>query len=48
MSLTDEDRQWIAAELKQVEDRLTEHMRDMQTELLKAFLPFREQVGLLP
>ena len=37
-------------ELKQhldaMEARLVEQMRDMQTELLKAFLPFREQVSL--
>lgn len=32
--------------LKEMEERLIERMRDMQTELLKAFLPFREQVNL--
>jgi hypothetical protein len=32
--------------LHQLEERLIEQMRDMQTELLKAFLPFREQTDL--
>jgi hypothetical protein len=44
--MTDEDRQWIDARIQATEERLTERMRDMQTELLKAFLPFREQIGL--
>jgi hypothetical protein len=29
-----------------MEERLMEQMRDMQTELLKAFLPFQEQSRL--
>jgi hypothetical protein len=33
-------------DLADMESRLVERMRDMQTELLKAFLPFREQVQL--
>jgi hypothetical protein len=32
------------ADLAELRDALTEQMRDMQTEILKAFLPFREQV----
>jgi hypothetical protein len=44
--LTDEDKQWITDQLERREHALTERMRDMQTELLKAFLPFREQVSL--
>lgn len=27
-------------------DEVTERMRDMQTELLKAFLPFQQEAGL--
>lgn len=34
------------ARLTSLEERLLERMRDMQTELLKAFLPFQEQSGL--
>jgi hypothetical protein len=29
-----------------MEARLTEQMRDMQTEILKAFSPFEQEVGL--
>jgi hypothetical protein len=36
----------LREELHAVKERLTERMRDMQTELLTAFLPFREQVQL--
>lgn len=32
-------------ELNRRFDELIEHMRDMQTELLKAFLPFREDAA---
>lgn len=32
--------------LEAMESRLTERMRDMQTELLKAFLPFQQEAGL--
>lgn len=36
----------LVEQMRELGDNLTEKMRDMQTELLKAFLPFREQVGL--
>jgi hypothetical protein len=32
-----EDKQWIEDRLKAFADQLTEHMRDMQTELLRGF-----------
>ncbi|MGA3095360.1 MAG: hypothetical protein ABSF25_02805 [Bryobacteraceae bacterium] len=32
--------------LGEVEERLSEQLRDMQTELLKAFLPWQEQVRI--
>jgi hypothetical protein len=35
----------LKADMAATADRLTEQMRDMQTELLKVFLPFREQVA---
>jgi hypothetical protein len=33
-------------DLREVEDRLSEQMRDMQTELLKAFLPWQDNVRI--
>ena len=33
-------------DVRELEERLLERMRDMQTELLKAFLPYQEQAGL--
>jgi hypothetical protein len=45
--LTDEDKQWIGqaieVRMQSMEERLSEQMQDMQTELLKAFLPAQEQ-----
>ena len=37
--LTDDHKQWIGHQMQAMEERLSEKMRDMQTELLKAFLP---------
>ena len=34
----------VKKDLTELEARLSEQMRDMQTELLKAFLPWQEQV----
>jgi hypothetical protein len=34
----------LDGKLSQLEERLSEQMRDMQTELLKAFLPWQESV----
>jgi len=34
----------IKKEIQALDDRLSEHMRDMQTELLKAFLPWQDNV----
>ena len=36
----------LSAELQKMEERLSEQMRDVQTELLKAFLPWQQQVGI--
>ena len=36
----------MEARLSGMEKRLLERMRDMQTELLKAFLPYQEQASL--
>ncbi len=36
----------VDTRLAEMETRLTERMRDMQTELLKAFLPWQEQVRI--
>ena len=36
----------VKAELPEVEARLSEQMRDMQTELLKAFLPWQEHTQI--
>ena len=38
--LSDEDKQWITEQMTQTESRLTETMRDMQTELLRGFEAF--------
>ena len=40
------DVQQIQPQMRQMEDRLSEQMRDMQTELLKAFLPWQQQVRI--
>jgi hypothetical protein len=37
VSLTEEDKQWISARMEEQTDGLTEVMRDMQTEILRAF-----------
>jgi len=42
----DEQFDGMRQQMAQMEHRLTEQMRDMQTELLKAFLPFQEQTRL--
>jgi hypothetical protein len=34
----------LDGKLSQLEERLSEQMRDMQTEILKAFLPWQESV----
>lgn len=34
------------SQIKASEERLSEHMRDMQTEILKAFMPFQQQVSI--
>jgi hypothetical protein len=38
--MTDQDKQWISEQLAQLEARLVERMRDMQTELLRGFEAF--------
>jgi len=42
-----EDRlvEHVHQQVRQSEERLLEHMRDMQTELLRAFLPFQESIS---
>lgn len=40
MSLTNEDKEWIAGQFKAFEDHLVELMRSMQTELLRGFEAF--------
>jgi len=40
--MTEDDKQWLADQLKGFEERLIEKMRDMQTELLKGFSSFSE------
>jgi len=42
MALDDNDKQWLSSQFKALEERLTETMRDMQTELLKGFRAFSE------
>jgi len=42
MALDDNDKQWLSSQFKPLEERLTETMRDMQTELLKGFRAFSE------
>jgi hypothetical protein len=37
MSLTDEDKQWIAEQLKQMEARIDERAEKLETKLLTAF-----------
>jgi len=48
--LTEDDKRWILEQLQtmdsrmvEMESRLVERMRDMQTELLNAYLPAQEQ-----
>ena len=36
----------LSSEQAAMESRLTEQMRDMQTEILTAFLPFEQEVGV--
>jgi tetrahydromethanopterin S-methyltransferase subunit G len=36
----------VEERLGEVEERLSEQLRDMQTEILKAFLPWQEQVRI--
>jgi len=43
---TNNDLWGLAERMKASEDRLSEQMRDMQTELLKAFLPWQDQVRI--
>jgi hypothetical protein len=38
--MSDQDKQWISEQLAQLEARLVERMRDMQTELLRGFEAF--------
>ena len=47
--LDDNDKQWIDERLQQVEERLVEHMRDMQSEILRGFeelLEIEKKLGL--
>jgi hypothetical protein len=41
-----EDAPATKRDVRELEERLLERMRDMQTELLKAFLPYQEQTRL--
>jgi hypothetical protein len=41
-----EDSPATKRDIRALEERLLERMRDMQTELLKAFLPHQEQTRL--
>jgi hypothetical protein len=41
-----EDSPATKRDIRALEERLLERMRDMQTELLKAFLPYQEQTWL--
>jgi tetrahydromethanopterin S-methyltransferase subunit G len=43
-SLLGETEKRLENHIGEVEERLSEQLRDMQTELLKAFLPWQEQV----
>jgi hypothetical protein len=49
-NLTDDDKRWIGESLEaletRLEDRLIEHMRGMQTELLRGFAAFSEGLTL--
>jgi hypothetical protein len=46
--LDDDDKQWIvdllASAMRALEERLTEKMRDMQTEILNGFQPYAEEI----
>jgi hypothetical protein len=44
--MADENAPATKNDLRQMEDRLSEQMRDMQTELLKAFLPWQDNVRI--
>jgi hypothetical protein len=41
--MSPEDSPATKRDIRELEERLLERMRDMQTELLKAFLPAQEQ-----
>ena len=43
---TKRDIRELELRITSLEERLLERMRDMQTELLKAFLPYQEQTRL--
>jgi len=45
-SMAPEDAPATKRDVRELEERLLERMRDMQTELLKAFLPYQEQTRL--
>lgn len=42
MALDDNDKQWIDERLGQAEERLIEHMRDMQSEILRGFAAYAD------
>jgi hypothetical protein len=46
MQLDDDDKQWIEDRNTALADRLIEHMRDMQTELLRGFATHSEGVTI--
>jgi hypothetical protein len=45
-SMAPDDAPATKRDIRELEERLLERMRDMQTELLKAFLPYQEQTRL--
>lgn len=46
MALTDEDKRWISDLIDASTDRMTERMRDMQTELLRGFAAHADGVTI--
>lgn len=44
--MADENDPATKKDIQALEERLSEQMRDMQTELLKAFLPWQDQVRI--
>jgi hypothetical protein len=46
LSLTEDDKRWIDGQMNAMQERLIEHMRGMQTELLRGFAAFNESMTL--